>query len=232
MYVLHYAPDNASLIIRLALEHRALPYRTQLVDRATQQQRSAAYLRINPNGLIPALETPQGVIFETGAILLWLADRHANLAPSPTDEARGDFLKWFFFTANTVHPALRMLFYPQAFVGSDPNAQAALRSKMQQDLTRCLRQLDEIARSEPGWFGGASVGSLDFYVGAILRWCALYPTDQARDWFNLSDYPALSELCKTLDDLPCTSALQAAEGMADNPFSDPSYPSPPEGSAT
>ena len=66
-YVLHYAPDNASLIIRMALDHRGLPYRTQLVDRASQEQSSAAYRALNPNGLIPTLETPQGPLFETGA---------------------------------------------------------------------------------------------------------------------------------------------------------------------
>ena len=71
-YVIHYAPDNAVLIIRLALEQRGLPYHAQLVDRAAQAQRAPAYLALNPNGLIPVLETPQGPLFETAAILLWL----------------------------------------------------------------------------------------------------------------------------------------------------------------
>ena len=78
-YILHYAPDNASLIIRLALEHAQVPYRDVLVDRAAVAQRSAEYLALNPNGLIPVLETPEGPLFETGAILLWLADTHGSL---------------------------------------------------------------------------------------------------------------------------------------------------------
>jgi len=62
-YVLHYAPDNASMIFRLALEHLGVAYQTALVDRAAGGQNAAAYLALNPNGLIPVLETPQGPIF-------------------------------------------------------------------------------------------------------------------------------------------------------------------------
>ena len=105
-YVLHFAPDNASLIVRLALDHAGLPYQTRLVDRAARAQETAAYRALNPNGLIPTLETPHGVLFETGAILLWLADTHGGLGPAPDDPGRGNWLKWLFFVANTVHPAL------------------------------------------------------------------------------------------------------------------------------
>ena len=72
-YTLHYAPDNASLIIRLALEAQGVAYDTCLVDRAAQGQSAPAYRALNPHGLIPALQTPDGPMFETGAILLWLA---------------------------------------------------------------------------------------------------------------------------------------------------------------
>jgi glutathione S-transferase len=92
-YILHYAPDNASMIVRLALEQLNLPYRAQLVDRSVMGQQDAAYLALNPNGLIPVLETPTGPLFETGAILLWLADTHGGLGPAPHATARGDFLR-------------------------------------------------------------------------------------------------------------------------------------------
>ena len=90
MYVLHYAPDNASLIVRLALEEAGLPYRSALVDRAARAQDSAAYRALNPTGLIPTLATPQGPISETAAILLWLSEAHpeAGLAPRPGSPLR------------------------------------------------------------------------------------------------------------------------------------------------
>jgi glutathione S-transferase len=129
MYVLHYAPDNASLAVRLALEELGVPYRAALVDRAAQAQEGAAYRAVAPTGLIPALETPHGAIFETGAILLWLADSHGGLAPSPDAPERGDFLKWFFMTATTLHADMRALFYPHRYAGGDKEGHRALTER-------------------------------------------------------------------------------------------------------
>ncbi|WP_120504651.1 glutathione S-transferase family protein [Sulfitobacter mediterraneus] len=229
-YVLHYAPDNASLIIRMALDHRGLPYRTQLVDRASQEQSSAAYRALNPNGLIPTLETPQGPLFETGAILLWLADTHGGLGPAPTDPARGAFLKWLFFTANTLHPCLRMLFNPEKYI--DAPHQAALRKGLQTQLQQGFATLDSFAAQSGDWLSGSQPGVLDFYAAALLRWPALYPNDADRSWFALANLPALQDLCARIETLPCTAALQKAEGLGDTPFTAPRRPTPPEGSAT
>ena len=70
MYVLHYAPDNASLIVRLVLTELNQPFETALVDRRVRAQDGAAYRALNPNGLIPALDRPGGAICEIGAILM------------------------------------------------------------------------------------------------------------------------------------------------------------------
>ncbi len=231
-YVLHYAPDNASMIVRLALEQLNLPYSTQLVDRSVMGQQDAAYLALNPNGLIPVLETPTGPLFETGAIMLWLADTHSGLGPAPKNHARGDFLKWMFFTANTLHPALRMMFYPDKYIGPDPAHQQALRFGLQDQIKTSLAQLDRIAATKPSWLSADTPSALDFYIVCCLRWCALYPSDVSRDWFDLGTTPALAKLCRQIEDLPCTAALQAAEGLGNTPFSAPSYATPPQGSAT
>lgn len=227
-YILHYAPDNASLIIRLALEHLGLPYRTCLVDRASSAQRRPAYLALNPNGLIPVLETPQGPLFETGAILLWLGDRHGGLGPAPDHPTRAEYLKWLFYISNTLHPALRMMFYPEKFIGADPAAQSALRLGLQTTIRTALRLLDQMAaalKDNPSY-------ALQFYIAACLRWCALYPAGTDRSWFTLKDTPALAQICAALEALPCTHALQTAEGLGATPFTAPDYANPPQGSAT
>lgn len=231
-YTLHYAPDNASLIIRLALEQLGLPYRTRLVDRASRAQRAAAYLALNPNGLIPVLETPQGPIFETGAILLWLGDRHAGLAPAPDHPARADYLKWLFYVSNTLHPALRMMFYPDKYIGADAAAQIALRRGLQPTIRTALTLLDKLATEPPQGFDGDLPQALQFCLAACLRWCALYPADTDRGWFTLRDTPALARMCVRLETLPCTAALQSAEGLGPTPFTTPHYATPPQGSAT
>lgn len=231
-YVLHYAPDNASLIVRLALEHARVPFDTCLVDRAAAALNAPSYRRLNPHGLIPVLETPEGPIFETGAILLWLADRHGHLAPAPQHPDRAAFLKWLFFISNTLHPALRMTFYPGKYAGPDHRHQAALRRTMQAALTTHLAAIDAAAADHPAWLDPHSPGALQFYLAACLRWCALYPRDADRSWFRLADTPHLHDLCTSVEALPCARAAQHAEGLGPTPFTAPRLATPPEGSAT
>lgn len=226
MYTLHYAPDNASLIIRLVLEEARLPYTTALVDRSIRAQDSAAYLRLNPTGLIPALETPHGPMFETGAILLWLSDTH-GLGPTPDAPDRGDFLKWLFFISNTLHAELRQLFYADRF--APPGAEAGHHALLTGRLTQHLAVLDHAATQSPALFTAPSL--LTIYLATLLRWAALYPEGKG-NWFRLADYPTLALLAKALDARPATLTCALAEGLGPTPFSNPSYATPPEGSAT
>ena len=63
IYVLHYALDNPSLIIRLALLEIKVPFETRLVDRRIKEQSSKAFLKFNPYGSIPVLETGHITLF-------------------------------------------------------------------------------------------------------------------------------------------------------------------------
>lgn len=232
-YRLHYAPDNASMIIRLALEEMGVPYETVLVDRAINAQKSAGYLKLNPNGLIPVLESPDGPLFETGAILLWLADTHKQMAPSPDSAQRGPFLKWLFFLSNTLHPALRMMFYADQYVGPNPEAQTELRRHMQGEITRHLTTLDRLAAENPVWLGGDNRSLLDIYLAPMLRWIALYAEPGGRaEWFDITRWPHLRDIAARLNHCPAARAAIHAEGLGAEPFTDPQYPNPPEGSAT
>lgn len=224
-YILHYAPDNASLVIRLALEEIGASYQTKLVDRSRDAQRSEQYLSLNPDGKIPVLETADGSIFETAAILLWLADRHGKLAPAPNNSERADCLKWLFFMSNTLHPALRRLFYPTTYVGEAPEAQASLATVTRQLVVSHLRVLEaRYAKPRPGLI-------LDLYLAPMLRWLALYPKNCRADWFDITQYAALHQAAADIEARPSTKAAQHAEGLGKTPFTAPQYPDPPEGSA-
>lgn len=225
--ILHYAPDNASLIVRLALEELGLPYEARLVDRSVRAQDSAAYRAINPHGLIPALETRDGVLFETGAILTWLEGRApGTLAPMPDDPARGDYLKWLFFISNTLQTTVRMIFYPEKYC---PGHEAALRAQMCAQMVQYLDRVEAAVRGP--FFGGDRLSCIDLYLPPLLRWCALYPGG-GTDWFDIARIPALMQLCRNVEARPATLRAAAAEGLGDAPFSAPAEPDPPEGSAT
>ncbi|OIP85669.1 MAG: glutathione S-transferase [Rhodobacterales bacterium CG2_30_65_12] len=228
MMRLHYAPDNASLIVRLALDELRLPFETVLVDRRRAAQRLPAFRALNPRGLIPVLETPHGPMFETAAILLWLADITGKLAPQPQDPARGAFLSWLFAVSNGLHADLRGLFYPEAIAGPDP---AAFTAHTRARIADMLTMLDTLAGQGHGWFAAAAPSILDLYIAVILRWLALYPVG-GTGWFRLVDWPRLAALAVRIEARPSVARAQAAEGLGPTPFSAPRYPVPAEGSAT
>ncbi len=225
MYILHYAPDNASLIIRLVLDGAGIPYRTALVDRARRQQDSPAYRRLNPAGLIPTLETPDGPISETGAILLWLTDTH-GLGPRADGPGRPALLKWLFFLSNTAHADLRQLFYPHQYCPAEahPGHAEIIAMRMQRNFTL----LNDAAGHHPGLFAPAQ--PLAAYTLALARWSVVYPRGGAR-WFSLADYPRLRDLAQAQEARVETPVIARAEGLGPHPFTAPVHPRPPEGSA-
>ena len=220
---LHYAPDNASLCVRLALSEMGLPFETILVDRRARGQKAPEYLRLNPNGLIPTLETPDGPIYETAAILLWLADRQGDLFPAEGAKERGDALKWLFWLSNTLHSAERMLFYPDQYIAAEFQDALSLRTRAR--IAALFALLD--AENPEFLWGPASI--LQCYLAPLLRWPRLY--GGGGNWLNLSDYPSLSHFAKTFETRPSVLCAAAAEGLGPTPFSDPILPDPPEGSA-
>lgn len=216
---LHYAPDNASLCVRLALEWLREPYVTSLVDRSRNGQKSPDYLELNPHGLIPALETPNGPMFETGAILLWLADRHpGKVFPAVGDPKRAAALSWLFWLSNTLHPALRMLFYPDKYL---PAAPSSLRH-----ATR-FQIVGHLDRLEAHW---TADHLLHFcYLAPMLRWPAIYGGSTAG--YDLAHWPRLHRFAQVFEDTATVRRVARAEGLGATPFSAPTLPTPPEGSA-
>ena len=216
---LHYAPDNASLVIRLALEHLGVPYETKLVDRRAGAQREAAYLRLNPNGLIPVLETGEGPIFETGAILLWLDERHGGLLP---EEWRGPALSWLFWLSNTLHPLLRDLFYRDR-VAPEPMAEAVYARTRE----RALACLDLLETRIGDWPGAVA---LDAYLMPMLRWMAIFPSDKAPG-LDLARWPAIRARALAFEGSGISRIAARAEGLGPRPWTVPEPANPPEGSA-
>jgi glutathione S-transferase len=224
MYVLHYAPDNASLVIRLVLDGAGIPYRTRLVDRARREQDGPAYRALNPTGLIPTLETPQGPLSETAAVLLWLTDTH-HLGPAAGDPDRLPFLKWLFFLSNTAHADLRMIFYPHQYAPADRFAAHAEITAAR--MLRHFGLVDAAAGRHPNLFAPAK--PLGAYAITLARWAALYPPDGPA-WFDLADFPALLALARAQEARVETPVIARAEGLGTHPFTRPEQPDPPEGS--
>lgn len=231
MLTLHYAPDNASLIVRLVLEELGQPYATALVDRATRDQAGEAYRKLNPRGLIPVLNTPDGPIFETAAILLWASETFGKMAPESGAADRGAFLSWLFYASNGLHADMRILFYGANYIGDDGDAQAALSERTRARIDAHLALFDQCAAAGHAWFAADAPSVIDYYVVTCLRWLALYPK-QGRAWFDIDRTPALRRLAERMELRPAALRAAKAERLGKTPFSAPRYAEPENGSAT
>jgi glutathione S-transferase len=89
--------------VRWALEEVGQPYDVRLVS--FQQMKEPAHLRLHPFGQIPTYEEGDLELFESGAIILHLADRHAGLLPE-NPNARARAIAWMFAALNTVEPPI------------------------------------------------------------------------------------------------------------------------------
>ena len=88
--------------VALFLEEAGLPYEAIPIDTRRGDQFSPAFLAINPNGKVPAIVDGGAVVFDSNAILLYLAEKTGKFLP-PADK-RGEFLSWLMFVATGVGP--------------------------------------------------------------------------------------------------------------------------------
>ena len=90
--------------VALFLEEVGLPYEPVPVDTRKGEQHLPAYTAINPNAKCPALVDGDATLFESNAILLYLAEKTGQFLPPNTPAARGDMLSWLMFIASGIGP--------------------------------------------------------------------------------------------------------------------------------
>lgn len=218
MYTLHHAADFASDIIRLALEEMAVPYTLSIKDFDGGELDTPAYRAINPAGRLPAMEGPDDPMFETGAILLYLTDRHAALSPGPQDPDRAAFLSWLFYTSNALHPAAMALIYPHRAAGE---ACADAASPVAHDLVLShLGLIDAmIAQHRPRWLSPDEPGVLGHYIGMLIRWMTMLPPPPFA--ITAAGFPALHAVLAAHEARPAALRVALADGLGPTPFTNP-----------
>ena len=150
--------------VRWALEEAGQPYDVRLVSFRAMKQ--PAHLALSPFGQIPTYEEGDLALFETGAIVLHIAERHAGLLPSAT-EARARAIAWMFAAVNTVEPPILELANATLLEADKP--WHAERLPLVVDRVR--GRLSQLAASlgDAAWLDGAfSAGDL-MMVSVLLR---------------------------------------------------------------
>jgi glutathione S-transferase len=195
---LYGAPRSRAALVRWYLEEKGLPYSTEVIDLAAGAQRESAFLAINPFGKVPALvddafSTGDGqplALFESGAILLHLAEHHARESASPV--WRSLTAQWVLYANATLGPAM--------FV-------AASRPEELQRQLGALNGLLAGGRSLlAGIADGPDWGAADCAVQAYLAYLPLFCKD-----VDLSPFPAIAASIAATNGRP---AYRSAMGLA------------------
>ncbi|MEO7244239.1 MAG: glutathione S-transferase family protein [Rubrivivax sp.] len=210
MIVLHYFPGNASMTPHLLLRELGVPFELALVDRRQEAQKSPAYLKLNPNGLIPVLQDGPLVLYETAAIVLYLVERHpdAGLAPPAGTPERAEFSKWLIWMSSSVQPMMTHYFYSDRMVAPGNTAGAAeVKAQAEARIAALLDQVEQRLAIGGPWLLGEHFSALDPYTFMFCRWTR----GMQRPARSL---PALGAFTQRMLERPATLAVLAAERLA------------------
>ena len=171
--------------VRWALEEVGQPYEVRLVS--FRAMKEPAHLALHPFGQIPTYEEGDLALFETGAIVLHIAERHAGLLPADAN-ARARAITWMFAALNTVEPPILELVTARIFEGDKPWSKERL-PLVEDRVRNRLQQLSDRLR-DSDWLDGAfSAGDL-MMVSVLLR---LRSSGLLNGFPNLSRYVARGE---------------------------------------
>ena len=182
---LYFWPTPNGKKITIFLEEAELPYNLAPVDITAGEQFDEEYLRISPNNKMPAIVDPEGLdggpisVFESGAILVYLAEKTGRFMPS-SPRQRYEALQWLMFQVSSVGP---MLGQAHHFRGYAPEEIPYAVDRYTNEAARLYGVMD--ARlSEVKYFVGDEYSIVDM---AIYPWVASYERQGQR----IEDYPNL-----------------------------------------
>lgn len=188
---LYSLPTPNGVKASIMLEETGLAYDAHLVDFGANDQMSPAFLSLNPNNKIPAIIDPDGPggrplpLFESGAILIYLAEKTGQLMPQAN---RYEVLQWLMFQMGGLGPMFGQLGYFHTFAGKeieDPRPKDRYRA----EAARLLRVLDGALAGKDWVAGDYSIADI-----AIAPWLRtlrdFYKAGEITGWAELTNVPA------------------------------------------
>lgn len=183
-YKLHLSKGTVALAVHIALNEVGADYELVWVDFASGAQSKPDYLAVNPKGRVPALETPDGILTETSAILGYLAETFpaAQLMPETVWE-RAKVAELHLFLAATAHinHAHKMRGHRWS---DDPDTYPAMKAKVPANMTDNAGLIERDYLAGP-YVLGARYSTADIYLFTLSRWLE-------GDGVDMAQFPALS----------------------------------------
>ena len=204
--IFYYAPRTVSLAAHIALEEVQANYEARRLDFSATEQRSSQYLGINPKGRVPALDTGDGVLTETPAILGYLAQTHpqANLAPLDDPFRFARVQEFNSFLCATVHVAHAHRVRGSRWVDSD-SAIKAMQAKVPNNMRDCFTLIEQTMFAGP-WVQGEQYSICDPYLFTIASWLE-------GDGVDIRDFPAIDDHHARMRERPAVREVLQIHGL-------------------
>ena len=201
--ILYSTPGSCAVAAHIALELVGAEYEAVQLDFSKNEQRSPAYLRINPKGRIPALVTGQGVLTETPAVLQFIAQSHPNrgMAPltDPWELAKAS--EFNSYLGSTVHVNYAHRTRPYRWA-DDEAAQVAMQAKAPRNFADCFALIEREMLRGP-WVLGEQLSVCDAYLFTIAQWLPSAGVD-------IAAYPKVHRAVRTLQEMPAVERVMEA----------------------
>ena len=203
---LFVSPGSCARVPTIALEEVGVPFDTELVRTAINQQKSPEYLKINPKGKVPVLVVDGVPLSENVAILSWINRTFpdANLLPKAADdfEACQQIADLAFFSG-TVHPHVTRIAMPMKFISDVDLSFDIVRSKGKEDMKPVMAMINDRLADGPWWYG--DVWSV---VDGYLFWVWWRITGVG---FDPAPFPRIQDHMSRIQERPSVQRAMARE---------------------
>ena len=182
MLKLYYAASSCALATHIVLEEVGADYSTQRIEFAKEQQKSPEFLKINPKGRVPALVTDRGILTETPAMLVYVAQSFpaAGLAPMADAFAFARMQSFNSYLCSHLHVALAHRMRGNRWVDADDaHSIAAMRRKVPETVGAAFEMIERDMLEGP-WVMGDTYTICDPYLFTLAQWMEKDGVDLAR----------------------------------------------------
>jgi GST-like protein len=190
-------PTPNGVKVSIMLEEIGLPYEVHAVNIGKNQTWTPEFLSLNPNGKIPAILDPDGpggaplALFESGAILLYLAEKTGQLLPADP-AGRYETIQWVFFQMAAVGPMFGQLGYFHKFAGREIEDKRPLE-RYRAEAKRLLGVLDTRLAGRKWIMGDAYTIADVSLIGWVRNLIGFYAARELVDFDSLTHVPAWLE---------------------------------------
>lgn len=205
-YTLYVARNSYAMIAQAVLEEVGADYEVRWVEIFTDQP-DRDLLAASPHARVPALVGPDGTICETGAIALYVAERHgeSDLVIHPGSPERGRYLQWLHYMASTLQPDVMIQFHPELYF-DDEAARQRFKTASGHRLAKVLGVIETALEPGPLFFGD-KLTVCDYCLALQTVWPEVFAT-------SIADYPNIARLTALVTNRPAVQKVLAMHGQS------------------